>query len=100
MSLGRDIAEEMLFDADRSGSGGVSYDDLISCIETIDTTEVHRAMEVRDLSAECGTRLFFTPEAIFRLTLFICLYVVEQAAANASAATHGGNSSSVIARDD
>jgi len=39
------IAEEMLFDADISGDGGVAYDDLMTCIETIGTHEVYHAME-------------------------------------------------------
>lgn len=35
LHLSREVAEEMLFDADLSSCGGVDYDDLISCIETI-----------------------------------------------------------------
>lgn len=42
--LTQEIAEEMLFDADVSSRGGVDFDDLISCIETIGTNEVYEAM--------------------------------------------------------
>jgi Ca2+-binding EF-hand superfamily protein len=39
------LTQEMLFDADTSGDGGVSYDELICTVELVGTDEVHEAME-------------------------------------------------------
>merc|ERR1712192_48132 len=45
LPMTKEIAEEMVFDADVDGNGGVSYDDLICTISTIGLTEVYSAME-------------------------------------------------------
>jgi len=45
LPMTKEIAEEMVFDADLDHNDGVSYDDLICAISTIGINEVYNAME-------------------------------------------------------